>query len=134
MIRQNQPAGEGDAVSREEWTLQQLLSRARMAPYLDAVAHNWEAALALYDWNTQVSSAFFESLHFLEVGLRNAFDLTASARLGSGWLDPASPVLTPRSRYAVGVAVQRAGGAAAPRGKVVAELSFGFWWSLRTRA
>ena len=117
-------------MSREQWTLDELLSPARMAPYLAARAADRDRALALYDWNSRVSAAFFESLHLLEVGLRNAIDLTASRRIGPDWLGPASPVLTPRSRRAVAVALRHAGGAAVPRGKIVAELPFGFWWSL----
>jgi len=122
-------------VSREPWALSTLLSPTRMAPYLTAVRGGawdggWDQALALYDWNTSVGAAFFESIHYLEVGLRNAMDQTAGERLAPDWLSPTSPLLTPRSRRAVSVAQGHAGGAGAPRGKVVAELPFGFWWSL----
>lgn len=117
-------------VSRNQWTLQQLLSHARMTPYLSTTGGDWDRAVALYDWNTTVAAAFFESIHYLEVGLRNALDDAASTRLGTNWLAPASAVLTPRSRKAVVIALNHAGGPTAPRGKVVAELPFGFWWSL----
>lgn len=85
-------------MSQERRTLHQLLSPARMAPYLAAHGGRWEGAVRLYDWNTSVGGAFFESIHYLEVGLRNAVDDAASARLGTGWLSPISPVFTPRSR------------------------------------
>lgn len=59
-------------------------------------------------------------------------------------LDPRSPVHTPLTRHGVDVnartrrnvidAVRRAGGEAAPPGKVIAELSFGFWRYLSSRA
>ncbi|MFD0805495.1 Abi family protein [Nocardioides caeni] len=101
-----------------------------MAPYLSACDGDWERAVELYDWNTKVSSAFFESIHYLEVGLRNAMNQAVSAAFGAAWLSPASPVLTDRSRKAVSIALAHAGGAAAPHGKIVAELPFGFWWSL----
>ena len=107
-----------------------LLSPARMAPYLTVAGDDWTDALALYDWNTCMGAAFFESIHYLEVGLRNALDRTACERLGSSWLSPTSRLLTPRSRQATSVAWGRAGGSRAPHGKVVAELPFGFWWSL----
>ena len=110
--------------------MQQLLSAARMAPYLAATGGDWQRGLALYVWNAQVSAAFFESIHYLEVGLRNAMDRETSTRLGPLWLSPTSPLLTPRSRQAAAVAMGHAGGPTAPRGKVVAELPFGFWWSL----
>lgn len=116
-------------MSRGPWTLQELLSRARMAPYLAAAGGTWDGAIALYDWNTSISAALFESLHYLEVGLRNALDQAASQHLGDGWLRSPS-LLTPRSRQAVALARSHAGGPVAAHGKVVAELPFGFWWSL----
>lgn len=114
----------------DQRTLQQLLSAARIAPYLIASAGVLPQAIALYDWNARISAAFFESIHYLEVGLRNALDDTASARLGASWLSPASSVLTPRARTAVAHAARQAGGPAAPHGKLIAELPFGFWSSL----
>lgn len=94
-------------------------------------------ALALYDWNTQVSGAFYESLHYLEVGLRNAMDaeLTAWARqhgTAGSWFDCPVIRLTDTSRRKVREASKRvtASGATMNHGKVVAELTFGFWWSL----
>jgi len=116
-------------MSREQRVLQKVLSPARMAPYL-STAGDWSRAIALYDWNAQVSSALFESLHYLEVGLRNALDDAATAALGTSWLTPGSGILTPRSRKTVAAAVHHAGGPIAPRGKVIAELPFGFWCSL----
>jgi len=117
-------------VSRERRTLQQLLSPARLAPYLAATSGEWADAIKLYDWNTRIGAAFFESIHYLEVGLRNALDDAASAHLGISWLTPTSPVLTPRSRKTVVLALHHAGGPTAPHGKLIAELPFGFWWSL----
>jgi hypothetical protein len=117
-------------MARESWQLGTLLSPARMAPYLTTCAGSWSDALSLYDWNTRVSAAFFESIHYLEIGLRNALDQTAVERLGGGWLSPTSPLLTSRSQQAVSIAQGHAGGPRAPHGKVVAELPFGFWWSL----
>ena len=115
---------------REQRTLEQLLSPARMAPYLSATAGDRARAIELYDWNTRIGAAFFESLHYLEVGLRNALDDAASRHLGTHWLSPTSRTMTPRSRKTVVIALGHAGGPSAPRGKLVAELPFGFWWSL----
>lgn len=117
-------------MAREPRTLQKVLSHARMAPYLNAVDGDWEQAIKLYDFNTRIAAAFFESIHHLEVGLRNAVDDAAVIKFGSEWLTPWSPVLKPRARRTVALAIGHAGGPAAPRGKVVAELPFGFWWSL----
>lgn len=115
---------------RDKWTLEQLLSPSRLTPYLAARGGSRQEAVTLYDWNTRVGAAFFESIHYLEVGLRNAMDETVSTTLGAGWLSPTSRLLTPRSRKAVVLALHHAGGPTAPHGKLVAELPFGFWWSL----
>jgi len=117
-------------MSRKQHPLETLLSPARMRPYLAATEWHWGRALELYDWNATVSAAFFESVHYLEVGLRNSIDTTLRDVLGNGWLSPTSRVLTARSRSTVRTAVVRAGGPHAAHGKVVAELPFGFWWSL----
>ncbi|MFT4167450.1 MAG: hypothetical protein QM650_19615 [Microlunatus sp.] len=117
-------------MSQEQATLQRLLSRARLAPYMEVSDGSWAHAIALYDWNTKIGAAFFESIHYLEIGLRNALDNAASSRLGVTWLMPTSSILTPQSRRAVAVALRQAGGSNAPRGKLIAELPFGFWWSL----
>jgi hypothetical protein len=81
--------------------------------------------MELYDWNAAACGAYMSTVHYVEVGLRNAIDVTASARLGDDWL--AALPLNPRSSSTLSRAITRAGGSEVPRGKVVAELSFGFW-------
>ncbi|TCC33343.1 hypothetical protein [Kribbella sindirgiensis] len=119
------------------WTLENLLSEARLGPYLAATDGSLTSALRLYDWNTQASSAFHEELHYVEVGLRNAMDrqLAAWAKgLGaqSSWYADSRVPLTPRTRRKVADARNNAtrGGRPELHGKVVAELMLGFWWSL----
>ena len=122
---------------RQPWTLENLLSEARLGPYLEATDGSLTSALRLYHWNAQISSAFHEVLHYVEVGLRNAMDTQLSAwatGLGaqSSWYgDPRVP-LTPRTRRKVAEARSNAGRGGFPEihGKVVAELMLGFWWSL----
>ncbi|WP_344202116.1 hypothetical protein [Aeromicrobium alkaliterrae] len=101
-----------------------------MAPYLALSTDSWDRAVELYDWNTSVSAAFFESLHYLEVGLRNALDQAATEHLTPDWLERGPGLLSRRSRHVVSLARGRAGGLGASHGKVIAELPFGFWWSL----
>lgn len=101
-----------------------------MRPYLEASDGDWTDALDLYDWNAKVSAAFFESIHYLEVGLRNAMDQTLSAQWGDAWMSADSALLTPRSRHVVVTAQRKAAGPSHSHGKIIAELPFGFWWSL----
>ncbi|MFC8799293.1 hypothetical protein ACFT2C_16285 [Promicromonospora sp. NPDC057138] len=51
-----------------------LLSSPRLAPYLRASEGNLRAALRLYQWNVEMSSAVYKMLHLLEVFIRNAMD------------------------------------------------------------
>ena len=49
------------------------LTAARFAPYLSEADCEHEHAVALYVWNARVSAAVFETLHHVEVLLRNTF-------------------------------------------------------------
>lgn len=133
----------------------QWLSPARLARYLTAASADRSEALALYEWNAQVSAALQRDLGHLEIALRNAYDTAAtSGRPGQGhWLRDDYNVLfaalwrskTSRSgvrrpvdvnekpRRQIAQALQAAGAGSQP-GKVVAELAFGFWRYLSTSA
>ncbi|MEA9984121.1 MULTISPECIES: hypothetical protein [Subtercola] len=49
-------------------------AEARLRHYLTECDGDHDAAMQLYEWNTAISAAFWESLSFLEVALRNAVD------------------------------------------------------------
>lgn len=51
-----------------------MLSLPRITPYLDDVAGDEAAALALYEWSARMSSSAFVVVGHLEVLLRNALD------------------------------------------------------------
>lgn len=59
--------------------VQELLSAPRLAPYRQATGGDLADALTLYTLNVQLSAAFYESLHYFEVGLRNRLDQQLSA-------------------------------------------------------
>jgi hypothetical protein len=129
----------------EDW-----LSADRLATYLTVASGSRLKALALYEWNIRVASALQQDLCHLEIGLRNAYDSALrthwtgptdwtsdpggvfppkwSTRGGKGTANPKARIdvnATPRAQLLK--ARQDAGGAAASPGKVVAELSLGFW-------
>jgi hypothetical protein len=124
-------------VASPSWTLHDLLSRARLSPYLASVGGDDHEALRLYGWNSAISGAFYESLHYVEVGLRNAMDRKLAdwsrrRQTSLPWyLDPQIP-LTPPTRRGIEAARVNAtrGTRVEVHGKVIAELTFGFWWSL----
>lgn len=140
----------GDDSWIEHW-----LSTPRFEVYLATAAGGRALALALYDWNTEVSSAFHQDLAHLEVGLRNAYDRALTA---GDPPDAPSWVFTPYryfppiyrrakngARYdanrqqrknledALDSARRNSGASQPAPGKVIAELNFGFWRHLTAR-
>ncbi|GAA0905003.1 Abi family protein [Streptomyces thermoalcalitolerans] len=118
----------------------ELLSPDRMKPYLAACAGDTTAALALYRWNSDLAAAFFESLGHLEIMLRNALDARLVARQQrhgrtAEWYDDRKVPLSGKARSDIAQAQERAGRDSKhpPRGKIIAELNFGFWRFLLAR-
>jgi hypothetical protein len=110
-----------------------------MSTYLDATAGDVAAAVDLYRWNLDVSMALFESIHYLEVAVRNRIDEALSALVGPGqdWLDaPACVPLTPGTRDRVAAARRqaRSGSGSPTHGHVIAAFTFGFWPYLLSQA
>lgn len=112
-----------------------MLSVPRMTPYLDGVAGDERAALALYEWSARMSSAAFVVVGHLEVLLRNALDRCLrdyhrEEYCGIPWfLMPSAGGI--QVSEAVDVVRERL----RPQGKetrdqVIAGLSFGFWSGL----
>lgn len=114
------------------------ITPARLGPYLGAASGDLEAAIRLYDWNIAVGAALHEDLARFEIVIRNALD-EQLVRYGSqqGWQQPwyLQPGLFPgkrtkRARADISKARERATRnwqQPEVHGKVVAELSFGFW-------
>jgi hypothetical protein len=115
------------------------LTDARFEPYLTEAEGDHEHAVALYVWNAQVSAACVETLHHVEVLLRNTIDaqfapVIAAAAPAESWLEDPQ-ILNADSRKRVGetIARVRKDGKKPTRGRVVAGLSFGFWRALFDR-
>jgi hypothetical protein len=124
------------SIALEPAQAERWITRSRFAPYLEEASGDHDAAAELYVWNAQVSAAAFETLHHVEVLLRNAIDaqfvpLVSGAAPGETWLQDPS-VLNERSRRLVAETVDRLRRAhrAPTRARVVAGLSFGFWRAL----
>lgn len=128
--------------------VERWLSAERLTTYLAATASRCDA-LALYEWNTELSAALFRDLCAVEIALRNAYDHAIDAAwAGPGhWTDHAETLFPPtirtrngshvdinrKSRNLLEEARSKAGAGSAPAGKTIAELSFGFWRYLSTR-
>lgn len=112
--------------------IERAVSRERLKRYLAATSQSLSDAIFLYERNIALSETTYGLLHGLEVAIRNSMHDALSSRFQtSRWYDVAP--LTPYSRDKVNAAVRDAGGTNASPGKVVAELTFGFWTDLAAR-
>ncbi len=114
--------------------IQAALSPPRFQPYLDAAGQNPQLALDLYEWNLELSAAFWEVIAVVEVVTRNAMHDQLTGAYGARWYDNTA-ILDDRSLRVIREAKRRAS-RGLPRstplspGKVVSEMSFGAWVAL----
>jgi hypothetical protein len=131
----------------EDW-----LTTGRYLKYLRVAGGDHDRALAIYEWNNALAAALFRDISHLEIGLRNAYDralLDHPAIAGGDWLDRdlytdhlfprhmapdnngqmQDKNSTPRANISSARKACDYGqeGSNTPRGKVIAELMFGFW-------
>lgn len=134
--------------TRRDNAIADLITFARLAPYLDATGGDLPAALRLYRWNIEMSGAVYKMLHVVEIVLRNTIDAqlrswnstqvdkeTGHAHSADWTLDPARLLQRLAGRDLV-KARQRAMRAAAEcstgsrrmtHDDVIAQLSLGTW-------
>jgi hypothetical protein len=112
-------------------SIQRTVTHERLQRYLTATGANVPHALMLYELNVALSETMYGLLHGLEVSVRNAMDYRLKdSYVRDDWYEVAP--LTPYWRDQVNNAkdkVRDAAGVALP-GKVIAELTFGFWVDL----
>jgi abortive infection bacteriophage resistance protein len=112
-----------------------LFSDSRIGSYLNHTSGNPLLATMLYDWNTQVSSALWELISYLEVALRNAIDFQLKDLSEQHWLlrlETSTEQRTKQSRVEILQAkkrLQQSSKRATPE-QIISELPFGFWASL----
>ncbi len=112
--------------------LPDVISAPRFATYLQATGNDRARALALYEWNLDLSSALIVPLQVCEVAVRNGIAEAIEAVHGMNWprnngfirslprpkrrtdYDPASDLTACAARLPT-------------TGKIVAELKFAFW-------
>ena len=113
-------------------SVERFVTHERLGPYLLDTGGDYTRAEALYVWNLRVSGAFHEVLGIFEVALRNALCEQLRAWHGKRpgtWLDDPTAGLDDRRVEDITVASQRLADRNKPNteGRVVAELTFGFW-------
>lgn len=116
------------------------MGRPRFQRYMHAREGRHLDAVALYEWNAQISAAFLEILCHVEVLLRNAIDRQFPITDGEAplsildagvWLcDPATVTAESRGKVNEAIARLQRERKRPTRDRVIASLSFGFWQSL----
>ena len=111
-------------------SIERTVTEERLRRYLGATRQDVANALLLYEYNVALSEALFGLLHGLEVSLRNTMHQALTANYGTAaWYDRA-PLSTYWSER-IAAAKGRVG--ATTPGKVIAELTLGFWVELLSR-
>lgn len=118
-----------------------LLSPERLGPYLRTCGGDRNVALSLYEWNAEVSAALWSVLAHTEVVLRNALHgelsgWSTQVYAGPTWYVAGGQHFRPQALDDISTARIRATKTGKPEtpGRVVAELSFGFWRYLLGRS
>jgi hypothetical protein len=111
--------------------LHELLTNERMGSYFNS-SSGILGAFRLYEWNMSASASVMHTVGMVEVLVRNALDKSLaswsdSRHPGVDWLT--LPMLDARARADITEAKRRASqrNGVATHGKIIAELSFGFW-------
>lgn len=112
--------------------IRQAVSDPRFAPYLREAGGDEDDALALYQWNGEMTAAAFELIGYVEVFMRNAIDTALAnsygdAECGIPWLLREPPLHDDASRQVTEVRQRLRAQNRDSRHQIVAGLSFGFW-------
>jgi hypothetical protein len=92
-----------------------------------------ETVFRRYRWNAMICEHFYAPLRILEVVTRNSFDAAISSKLGNPhWLTSVPQWLQPNGRDDVKYSLDTLAERSRPitQGRMVQEMSFGFWVSL----
>ncbi len=121
----------------EREKIKQAISLERLQGYHNRIAHKFGQCSDIdiyvyYNWNTAISASLYCSLQALEVSLRNTIHNNVSIYFkNSNWFEDPS-ILDQKTRDFVSAAksvlINQKKNLSA--GRVLAELSFGFWTSL----
>ncbi|WP_144715139.1 hypothetical protein [Curtobacterium pusillum] len=114
-----------------EHQLERLITPARLGSYVERTS-TFTDTLRLYEWNMRASASVMELTGIVEVVARNALDRElrewAARRTSGPWFDDVPLDSQGRADLAKARArASRGGRRAGVHGRVIAELSFGFW-------
>lgn len=106
------------------------ISTERLSSYGNLAQDPLENVMAKYLWNCALSETLYQSLHWLEIALRNNVYSAAAQTLGTSWLTNGQ-LLHPEQKQVQDVIDRlRIEGKGTSLADITAALSFGFWTSL----
>ena len=114
--------------------IEQFLSKERLKGYKLNENDSEDLVLKRYLWNLELCSVFYVPLHVFEISFRNYLYYAIAERYGNEWLTQPN-MLAPYDETSVIDAVKqlkKRNESTAP-GKIIAELTLGFWASLLHR-
>ena len=119
----------------ERRAIEKVFSYDRLAPYLRRHNNSFEKAIEHYKANIEISESFYPLLSVLEVGLRNQMDYQLRRKFETqNWFNEYS-FINLISRFQIDKITDARNNILREKkeittGRVIAELSFGFWTSL----
>ena len=115
--------------------VERIISKERLEPYLNYHQNELSKAIAHYKSNILISESFYPLLAVLEIGLRNSIDYQLSKRFNDKeWYDNKDFVKI-ATRFQIDRISQARTNIYSEKkeitpGRIISELSFGFWTSL----
>ena len=115
--------------------VERIISKERLEPYLNYHMNDLSKAIAHYKSNILISESFYPLLAVLEIGLRNSIDYQLTKRFNDKeWYDNKEFVKI-ATRFQIDRISQARTNIYSEKkeitpGRIISELSFGFWTSL----
>jgi len=115
--------------------VERIISKERLEPYLRYHKNDQPKAIAHYKSNILISESFYPLLAVLEIGLRNSIDFQLTKRFNDKeWYDN-NDFVKIATRFQIDRISQARANIYAEKkeitpGRIISELSFGFWTSL----
>ena len=106
------------------------ISTERLSSYGNLTHDPLESVIAKYLWNCALSETLYQSLHWLEIALRNNIYFAASQSLGSSWLTNGQLLYPEQKQVDEAIERLKKEGKGTMAADITAALSFGFWTSL----
>jgi hypothetical protein len=110
-----------------------MISEERLLSYIKMSGGDLHKAILIYEWNTTLSETLYRPMQYLEIALRNSVhDILSAAYSRKDWYNSIDGLLKYHHLNMLGdeiVKVKKRNTDVTP-GRVVAELSLGFWTGL----